>query len=156
MRRANREITSLEEIEQVLQEAQVCRLAMVDEEGMPYIVPLNYGYKDNVLYFHCAREGRKLDILKKNNRVCFEVDIDMVIVGGEKACNYTAKYKSVIGIGKAYFVDDHEGMKAGLDVLMAQYVKSGPTTFEYDQKNMSHIFVMKVVIDEMTGKKSGY
>lgn len=155
MRRANREIQSIEEIEQILLESKVCRLAMVDD-GKPYIVPLNYGYKDHILYFHCAREGRKVDILKKNNVVCFEVDTDLVVVGGESACDYTAKYRSVIGMGKAYFVEDQEEMKSGLDILMQQYVKNGPITFEYSQSNMMHIFLMKVMIDEMTGKKSGY
>lgn len=155
MRRSNREITSIEEIEQVLRDSKVCRLAMVDA-GMPYIVPLNYGYEDHVLYFHCAREGRKIDILKKNNVVCFEVDTDMVVVEGPVACDYTAQYRSVIGTGKAFFVTDYDEMKKGLDILMQQYVKGGTTAFEYPEAMLDRIFLIKVIVDEMTGKKSGY
>lgn len=155
MRRANREIQGIEEIEEVLKLSKVCRLAMVDD-GKPYIIPLNYGYNNKVLYFHCAREGRKIDILKKNNFVCFEVDTDMVVVEGERACDYTARYRSVIGTGKAYFVQEYEEMKEGLNLIMQQYVKNGSTSFEYAPEVMDRIFLIKVIIDEMTGKKSGY
>ena len=67
MRRKEKEIVEKSEIEAVISKASVCRLGMA-EEGMPYVVPLCFGYENNTLYFHSAKEGKKVDILKKNNR----------------------------------------------------------------------------------------
>jgi len=92
MRRNDRAVDSLTEITSILEDCQVCRLAMCDED-MPYIVPLNFGYTltDGVLtlYFHCAPEGRKVDILRRNPRVCFEMDIPRELTTGDIACAYS-------------------------------------------------------------------
>ncbi len=79
MRREDKEINDIATIEGIIRKARVCRLAL-SENGQPYIVPLCFGYKDNNLYFHSAGEGKKLDIIKKNNNVCFEFDIDLELV----------------------------------------------------------------------------
>ncbi|MHC4124090.1 MAG: pyridoxamine 5'-phosphate oxidase family protein [Planctomycetota bacterium] len=71
MRKKDKQINDPAEIEDTL----ICRLAFCDN-NQPYIVPLCFGHKDNALYFHCAAEGKKLDILRKNNNVCFQGDID--------------------------------------------------------------------------------
>ncbi|HNU36390.1 MAG TPA: pyridoxamine 5'-phosphate oxidase family protein, partial [Methanomassiliicoccales archaeon] len=68
MRKAEREIMDQGELEEVIRRAEVCRLAMVDD-GKPYIVPMNFGYRNGCLYFHCAKEGRKLDVLRENPKV---------------------------------------------------------------------------------------
>ncbi|MDP3286393.1 MAG: pyridoxamine 5'-phosphate oxidase family protein [Desulfobacterales bacterium] len=151
MRRKDREIKSKEEIEDIIRKALVCRLGMADENG-PYIVPLSFGYIDGFLFFHSAKEGKKLDILKKNNRVCFEMDTFDVIVESEKACDWGMKYKSVIGFGNAFIVKDIESIKAALDVIMAHYSTG---SFEYDQKKLERTVVIKVEIEHMTGKKKG-
>ena len=75
MRRKDLEVSERAEVEAILAEATVCRLAMCDGD-QPYVVPLSFGYRDGTLYFHTAMEGKKLCILAKNNRVCFEVDVD--------------------------------------------------------------------------------
>ncbi|MBC7960501.1 MAG: pyridoxamine 5'-phosphate oxidase family protein, partial [Vallitaleaceae bacterium] len=134
MRRSEREIKELDEIEQILRTAKVCRVSMVDD-GKPYLVPLNFGYQDKALYFHSAKSGRKIEILKNNNNVCFEVDIDMVIVEGERACDYCARYNSVIGFGKAIFIEEEAQKMKALDILMGQYVKDGPDNHVYSQKD---------------------
>ncbi len=149
MRRKDREIKSREEIEAIIEKSLVCRLGMADEDG-PYIVPLSFGYADNRLYFHSAKEGRKLDILRKNNKVCFEFDTDKEIVRGDKACDWGIKFKSVIGFGKAFIVEDVESKKAALDIIMAHY-SSGQ--FAYDEKNLKRTVIIKVEIESMTGKK---
>ncbi|MBC7958370.1 MAG: pyridoxamine 5'-phosphate oxidase family protein [Vallitaleaceae bacterium] len=154
MRRSEREIKDIDEIEQILKTAKVCRISMV-EDGKPYLVPLNFGYQDKAIYVHSAKSGRKIEILKKNNNVCFEVDIDSVIVEGERACDYSARYKSVIGFGKAIFIEEEAQKMKALDILMGQYVKDGPATHVYSQKDVERIEVIKIAIDEMTGKKSG-
>ena len=76
MRRKDREVTKQSEIAQILDMCKTACIAM-DDEGEPYAVPLSYGYEwkgdDLILYFHCAKEGKKLEILKRNNRVCFTI-----------------------------------------------------------------------------------
>ena len=149
MRRKEKEIKSKEEIESVIQKALVCRLGMADENG-PYIVPLSFGYRDGFLFFHSAKEGKKLDILRKNNKVCFEIDTDYEIVESEKACNWGMKYKSVIGFGNAIFIEDMESKKRALDIIMHHY--SG-RSFEFEEKEVNRVVIFKVEIESMTGKK---
>jgi hypothetical protein len=85
LRRKEKEITDIKEIESIIQRSQVCRLALVDA-GLPYIVPLCFGYKNKMLYFHSAKEGQKIDILRRNRQVCFEFDIDARARSGKTAC----------------------------------------------------------------------
>jgi len=73
MKRSEREIKDRKEIEAIIERADVCRLGLSDD-NMPYIIPMNFGYKDNRLYFHCAKKGKKIDIIKRNNSTCFEMD----------------------------------------------------------------------------------
>lgn len=150
MRRQEREIRDEAETQEILEKGLVCRLGLYDGK-YPYVVPLNYGYRNGCMYFHCAREGRKIDILKKNGRVCIEVDIDFRVVRGETPCRWTAKYRSVIGFGRARIIDDEREKKAGLDVIMAHYGGQGG---EYDEKSLQRTCVIEVVIESMTGKKS--
>lgn len=151
MRRGDKEIKDAAEIEGVLGRAVVCRLGMCDE-GLPYVVPLCFGYKDNALYFHCSCEGKKLEMLRKNDKVCFEVDVDCEIVKADKACDWGMKYKSVIGFGEAVFVEDVEGKRESLDIIMRQY---SDASFEYAAESVENITVVKVEIEGMTGKQSG-
>ena len=151
MRRKEKEIVERSEIEGVIAAAKVCRLAMADN-GHPYVVPLCFGYADDVLYFHSAKEGKKLDILKKNNRVCFEFDIDAEIKIGKTACEWGMKFRSVIGIGRAYFIDDSETKRSALDKIMAQYSSDA---FEYPDKAVDKTIVIRVEIESMTGKRAG-
>ena len=151
MRRKDEQINDISAIEEILRGATVCRLGLC-EANQPYVVPLCFGYKDNTLYFHCASRGKKPDILRKNNNVCFEVDIDHKITKADQACDWTMKYKSVIGFGKAVFVEDVELKRKALDVIMQQYSDG---TFEYPANVIENIVVIKVEIESMTGKKSG-
>ena len=98
MRRKEREISDPQVLESIINSAKVCRLAMC-EGGVPFVVPLCFGYEKGALYFHSAIEGRKLEILKKNPRVSFEMDIDWELVRSGDHCNM--RYRSVIGFGKA-------------------------------------------------------
>ena len=150
MRRKDKEITDKAEIESIIGRSMVCRLAMTDK-GQPYIVPLCFGYKDNTLYFHSAGQGKKLDILKKNNLVCFEFDIDCEPIKEDKACDWGMKYKSVVGFGKASFIKDFESKCKALDVIMQQY--SGES-FVYPEAKVKNAVVIKVEIENMTGKYS--
>ena len=152
MRRKEKEITDRTLIESIIRRSSVCRLAL-SEDNRPYIVPLCFGYEDNTLYFHSAREGRKLDILRKNNNVCFELDIDHEIVRSENACEWGMKYRSVIGFGKASFIEDPESKRRAFDIIMQHY--SGQS-FAYTEAALENTAIVRVKIARMTGKKSGY
>ncbi len=100
MRRKEREITDIKEIERLIMGANICRIGFVDRDE-PYIVPVFFGYESNTIYFHSARDGRKINLLKNNNKVCFELDTDIEMIQSDNSCNWSTKYRSVMGTGKA-------------------------------------------------------
>jgi nitroimidazol reductase NimA-like FMN-containing flavoprotein (pyridoxamine 5'-phosphate oxidase superfamily) len=151
MRRREKEITDQSVIESILQRATVCRIGLCDR-GTPYVVPVNFGYEDHRLYFHSAGEGRKVDVLKENNRVCFEVDIDVELLPAETACQWSVKYLSVIGFGEASFVDDLQEKQEALNIIMEHYAGR---SYEYPEQTLAKVAVIKVEIDTMSGKQSG-
>lgn len=153
MRRKDKEITDISLVEKILREAEIIRIAMVDG-GMPYLVAMNYAYADGAIYMHSAKEGRKIDILKKNNKVAFQVDKDVELSLEKEACRCGTKYLSVFGTGDAFFISDYEGKKAALDAIMTRYI--GRSGFSYPDEVMDRTLVIKVEIDTITGKKSGY
>ena len=153
MRRADRKITDQKEIEAIIKKADVCRIALIDGE-LPYMVTLNFGYKSGtpaVLYFHCANEGRKLDIIKNNNNVCFQMDIDHELTTGKSACGYSMNFKSIVGYGKIHKVTNKQEKIEGLNYLMKQY--SDRDDFSYEEKMLEVTTVLKLEIEELTGKQ---
>ena len=152
MRRKEKEITDKTAMESIILKSSVCRLAL-SEENRPYIVPLCFGYEGDTLYFHSAREGRKLDILRKNNKVCFEFDIDNEIVEADDACRWTMNFQSVIGLGRGSIIDDIEPKRKAFNIIMQHYSRN---SYEYPDKTVKKIVIIKVEIEHMTGKKSGY
>jgi hypothetical protein len=152
LRRTDREIADRKEIEDILRQSTVCRLALIDA-GRPYLVPLCFGYDAGVLYFHSAPVGKKIDLLKKNRSVCFEFDADTIAVPADTSCGWTMRYRSVIGFGIADFVEDPGEKRAALDVIMRQYAEE---THGYSDETLRKTAVIKVEIREISGKKSGY
>ncbi len=154
MRRKDKEISDKELIESLLQRADVCRIAMCNN-NIPYVVPVNFGYKDNRLYFHSAREGRKIDMIKQNNHVCFEIDIDVELVKKSGTpCSGTMKYYSVIGFGKATIIEDPVKKREALDIIVSHYLSGN--SYDYLEELLNRILIIKVDISSITGKKSGY
>ncbi len=94
-----------------------------------------------------------MDILRANNRVCFEVDVDHETMEAEEACQWGMRYRSVIGFGKAFLVDDTEEKRRAYNVIMNHYSSK---LSAYSQDALDKTLIIKVVIDEMTGKQSGY
>lgn len=150
MRRKDKEIKDIAEIESVICQSMVCRLAMADK-NRPYMVPLCFGYKDHTLYFHSAGQGKKIDVLKKNNLVCFEFDIDYEPIKSDNACDWGMKYKSVIGFGTASFIEDFESKCRALDIITQHY--SGES-FDFPEAKIKNTVIIKVNIEHMTGKYS--
>lgn len=153
MRRSDKEIKDPMTIQKILEEAEICRIALVDGNE-PYLVPMNFGYKDNTLYLHSATEGRKIDILKENNRICFQMDIKTEIIASDAPCNWGVKYLSVVGHGKGQLINNATEKINALDIIMAKY--DPDTCFEYSEEAISKVTVIKVKIGEISGKKSGY
>ena len=152
MRREEKEIKDFAIIEGILTKAQVGRIALIDK-NQPYIVPVNFGYKDNAIYFHSANEGRKIDILKKNNSVCFQTEVQHELVKSDVACRWSAKYLSVIAFGKAHFITDSHKKKHAFDIIMNHY--SPGKEYEYSEENLKSTSIIKIEIEVITGKNSG-
>ena len=154
MRRNDREVTDIKGIEEILQECKTCHIAMVDR-GTPYVVPLNYGYKildGNVLelYFHSALEGRKLEVLKRNNKVCFEMSYEGELVHSETPCNSGYYFASVIGFGEAVFIEDIGEKYEALSVMF-KHQTGKDVVFTAEQAGS--VCVFKVVSSDFTGKE---
>jgi len=148
MRKKEREIKDRKVIDDIIRRCRVCRLAMCDG-NQPYIVPLNFGYDGNFLFFHAAPEGKKIDLIKKNNIVSFEFDILHDIVKGKQACQWSAKYESVIGSGKAEILDDINDKRESLQRIMRQY---GSSANDFPEEILKKTLIIRVRILEITGK----
>ena len=155
MRRREKAIVDRTEIEDIIRRADVCRLGLCDD-GRPYIVPLNFGYEDDALYFHSAPDGKKIDIIKKNPSVCFEVEVDLEFVKAEAACDWSANYESVIGFGKAVIIEDEDSKRQGLDVIMRHYAAEAASDgdYTYTEAALAKMVVIRVDVESMTGKRS--
>jgi nitroimidazol reductase NimA-like FMN-containing flavoprotein (pyridoxamine 5'-phosphate oxidase superfamily) len=151
MRRADKEINDYQEIAAIMQKADVCRIALVDDDS-PYIVPVNFAIHDNHLYFHPAMDGRKIDILRKNNKVCSEIDTNTDIIKGDEPCSWGMKYLSVIGFGQAFFLEKPDEKKKALNVLMEKYAGAG--SFSYQEAALKKVLAIDVRIEKISGKKS--
>ncbi|MDR2743267.1 MAG: pyridoxamine 5'-phosphate oxidase family protein [Treponema sp.] len=155
MRRKDREVTGAEELLEIIQECGVCRLGMADN-GTPYIVPLNFGYeyRDDTLflYFHSAREGKKIDLLKENNRVCFEMDCGHKLTPGKDACDYGFNYASVIGLGTVEFIEDETEKIRALNLLM-KHQTGEDRDFAYREADLRAVAVYRLRAETLTGKK---
>jgi nitroimidazol reductase NimA-like FMN-containing flavoprotein (pyridoxamine 5'-phosphate oxidase superfamily) len=153
MRRNDRELRKITDIESVIESSDVCRVAFANG-NIPYIVTMNFGYCGGAspcLYFHCAKQGRKLDMIRKNNYVCFEMDTDHELYGGEKGCDWGMKFRSIVGYGYIDILSDTEEKKKGLDSIMHHY--TGRNGFYYDMSILDNTIVLKLDIRELTGKK---
>jgi len=152
VRRSEKEINDIKEIEEVLQAAICCHIGLVDRDE-PYVVPVNFGYKDKALYFHGACEGRKISLIKKNNKVCFELETDIEMMRDEEPCQWSMKYRSVIGRGRAHILEDDKAKTNGLRVIAGHYTQG---EFTFPKVSLDKTAVVRIDIENMFGKKSGY
>jgi nitroimidazol reductase NimA-like FMN-containing flavoprotein (pyridoxamine 5'-phosphate oxidase superfamily) len=152
MRLSDKKINDNQIIENILLDGTICRLSFVDGT-VPYIVPVNYGYADGCLYIHSAPEGRKMDIIRKNNYVCFEVSEPHELITNDIPCTWSFKYRSVIGYGKIDIISDKEEKITGMNVIMARYLEKDKLI--YKDSALDAMVVLKLTIDEMEGKQSG-
>lgn len=153
MRRAEREITDRAAMDAVIRGAQVCRLGLVDGDA-PYVVPLCFGYDGQALYFHSSPEGRKMDLLRRHPRVCFEFDQCEGVLPGPDACRCGVRYRSVMGVGRAEILEDPEAKRRGLALLMAQYGAGPAGATAFPEAALARTAVIRVTIEHLTGKQS--
>ena len=149
MRRADREICDPTEIAAILNRAAVCHLGLIDGDW-PYVVPVSFAYDAGVLYVHSATEGHKIDLLRADPRVCFEVEADVAILPGETACAFGMRYRSVIGRGVARFVEAPADRAKALDLIMAHYGAPGPHA--YDPATLARVTVLAIDVVSLTAK----
>ena len=150
MRRANREIFDKSTIRALMEEALVCRIGFCDD-GTPYVIPMNFGLGENCLFLPCATEGRKLDILRRNDRVCFEMDFLREIKQGPVSCGWGARYESVIGFGRAILVEDPAEKRFAMDQIMDHYRAQGP--YAYPDDILAKTTIIRIEIERLTGKR---
>jgi nitroimidazol reductase NimA-like FMN-containing flavoprotein (pyridoxamine 5'-phosphate oxidase superfamily) len=150
MRRADKQITDPAELRRIVRAARVCRLAMCDGDR-PYLVPLTFALDGDDLVFHSAREGRKLEVLRRNPAVCFEVEEGVEVAPGASACDFSMRFRTVIGFGEVEFVDDPAERARLLALFGPRYgAPEGPVP----DREVQRTCVLRVRVRELDGKRS--
>ncbi len=155
MRRSDREITDIKEIYKIMKKCKVCSIAFFDK-NFPYIIPLNFGVSlENgvfTMYFHSADKGTKINLLNKNNHIGFEMNCSHnLILDNDIPCKSTMEYESVCGNGILRILPETEKIY-GLKILMNQY-SNIENNFNFDEKMLKAVTVMKLEINQISGKK---
>ncbi len=149
MRKATKEITDRAELEAILARAEVLFLALHDEPA-PYVIPLNFAFAGGAIWFHCAREGTKLDLIRRDPRVGFSAVVEARVVPAPAACDSNALGSSVVGRGTAVICTDPDERRHGLDALMSHYGISGP---DYRADSLDRTRVVRIDVEELRGKR---
>lgn len=153
MTRREKEVTDEQAILHILDTAQVVHLGLaVDNE--PYVVPMNYGYtlenSELTLYIHSSCKGKKWEMLRKNPNVFFEMECDLIPFAGDVACRYGMAYSSLMGRGKAEFVEGIPEKQLALSAIMkAQTGKD----FSFEPKMTTIVTIVKIKVSEFTAKR---
>ena len=153
MRRKDREVTDTQEILRIVEQAKILHLGLADK-GFPYVVPLYYGFEYAegrlIFYIHSAREGHKLDLIRKDPRVCVELECDTELIsGGDDPCRYGAAFASVIGQGTAEIVEEEQEKVRALQKLMKHQTGRD---FEMDGSMAEKVAVIRITVPEFTAK----
>jgi len=148
-------VTNEKEIEEIILTAQTCYLAMVDENNLPYVVPMNFGFQNGTFYLHSGLPGKKMSILQKNNHICLALDIDskLHVVSENTACSYSMKYKSVIAHGKIKFIENYDEKVEGMNIIMKHYIDK---EFTYNKPAIDNVAVFTLKPTEITAINRGY
>lgn len=154
MRRKDREVTNIHKMRDIISHCYCCRLGLNDD-GKIYIVPLNFGYSEEndqmVFYFHSAKEGRKIDILKKNPYVGFELDTHFQLQKGKSACQYSSFYQSVIGEGRIEFIENSEDKKRAFEYIMKHYTDQD--NWDYSHEMIESVCMFQLIVETISCKE---
>lgn len=153
MRRKDREVTDEAKIDEIISRCHCCRIGFNDS-GEVYIVPLNFGYvkrgEKRCFYFHSAKEGRKIDLVKEGCGVGFEMDCGYRVHPGEAPCDCYAEFSSIIGSGNVEIVTDPQEKILGLQSLMKQ--AAGEENCEFRTEMLDAVCVLRLDVDRLTCK----
>jgi len=138
------------EAEHILKEENIGRLGTFGGE-YPYVVPLCYVFEQGNIYFHSGPGGLKMDSIRNNNRVCFQVDQVSGIRVSEDPCKYNINYKSVVAFGQAEELTGFEEKKRILYLLSNSFAKDKQTG-SIKPPNIEQVTVVKISIESMTVK----
>jgi nitroimidazol reductase NimA-like FMN-containing flavoprotein (pyridoxamine 5'-phosphate oxidase superfamily) len=154
MRRKDREIMNNEKINEIISNCHCCRLGFYDD-GEIYIVPLNFGYSEKdgnrTFYFHGAKEGRKIDLISKTHSVGFELDTNYKLNEGEIACQYSARFQSIIGTGYTSFIEDPVEKKAALQAIMLH--NTAKDSWNFSDVMLNSVCVFKLEVKKLSCKE---
>lgn len=153
MRRKDREVTDEKRISEIISNCYCCRLGFQDE-GEVYIVPLNFGYVEKngkrTFYFHGAKKGRKIDLIAKTYTVGFELDTDYKLHEEDTACQYSARFLSVIGTGHIEFIEDRTEKEVALQTIMLH--NTGKGQWDFSDAMLNAVCVFKLEVKEISCK----
>ncbi|GAB4325838.1 MAG: pyridoxamine 5'-phosphate oxidase family protein [Bacteroidales bacterium] len=151
----NRPITLKKEIERIIAKAEVCTLSMVDTDGKPYAVPMNFGYHQGVFYLHSAPAGKKIELLKNNPvvHISLSTDHELRWQSEKVACSYSMRYRSVFAFGKAEFLEDSSEKIEALNHIMHHYTDR---SFTYNQPAVNGVCVFRVKAEKLEARAYGY
>ncbi len=154
MRRKDREVTDSARIQNIIDRCTCCRVGFNDN-GEVYIVPLSFGYEKTndhyTLYFHGAKEGRKMDLIRQNPAVGFEMDTGYQLTAAETACNFSVRFQSIIGNGRISLVEDIAEKAKGLNLVMLQ--NSGKGDWEFTDKMLAAVAIFKIEVTTLSCKE---
>ncbi len=138
-------------LEEILLEAQYLRLALCNDDR-PYIVPMSFGYKNDAVYLHSSRKGTKIDLIRKNKNVCFEVDDFYQTLPSDEPCSYYMKYRSIVGYGTATILGKKEEIKDGLQIIIDHFHNK---EYSIDDLNLNGVAVIRIDVEDMHGRQYG-
>lgn len=151
----HKSVTNIDEISSIINKCDVCYIAMVDEGNLPYVLPFNFGFSDDTVYIHSAREGKKIDILRKNPSVCisFSTDYQLRYQSENVACSWSMKYRSVLCYGKIEFIDDPDKKAEAMNIIMQKYARR---EFTFSGPSLKEVQPYKIRVKRFEGRVYGY
>lgn len=158
MRQNKLEIKDRAVIKSILHTAKIGRLGTNGKDGYPYITPVNFVYWNESIYFHCSMKGEKLDNLKSDPRVCFEIDLPLAYLDTEfdrkaPTCSVTQFYQSIIIRGMAVLVEEINEKVEALNMLMKSHEKNKDfKKITEETKAVSVTTVVAIKIKSLTAK----
>ncbi len=153
MRREDKRISNRQEIDNIIESTNVCRIAFANN-NIPYVVPISFGYDGKSIYIHTAKSGKKIDFVKNNNLICFEFDTDVKTIGDKDIpCKWTSAYKSVIGYGKMIELTEFNDQEKAINQIMLHYSNK---KWEFNMEMLNRVKLWKIEIEDISGKQSGY
>ena len=152
MRISEKEIKDRIEIDEVIRGCSVCRVAFAINNE-PYMVPLSFGYDGAAFYFHTALEGKKIDCIEANRHVCFELERDVRLEGGNNGpCSWSFSYESIMGYGIVTELVTPEDRAKGMNMIMEHYTRK---QWQFKPEMLDKTRLWRLEVESVTGKRSG-